>query len=178
MLTEIFDQIKDQWVRAKHQKKHPFRYFVLSTAGANSFPLARTVVLRNFDPQILTFTIYTDLRSQKMADLHASKDVCLLFYDSKRLWQIQVVARLLQESSDPILYQQLPLPAQKDYTTTLAPGSEISNPEEIAYLDDKNFFVSLKFEAVSIESLKLKRPHHVRTRFDKESNWKGIFLVP
>lgn len=178
MLSEIFEQIKDQWVRAKHQKKHPFRYFVLSTVGPNSFPLARTVVLRNFDSQALTFTLYTDHRSQKMTDLRASKNACLLFYDPKKLWQIQVQARLLQKSSDHALYQQIPLSAQKDYTTILAPGSEISNPEAITYLDGENFFVSLKFEAVSIESLKLKRPHHVRTRFDKENKWKGIFLVP
>ena len=178
MLSEIFSQVKNQWVRSKYQKKHPFRYFVLSTFSSSSGVEARTVVLRDFNSESVHFTIYTDERSKKLKSLQEDKRVCLLFYDPKKLWQVKVDAVLLKESRDSKLYAQLPPPARKDYTTQHPPGSPIGNPEEIDYVEDKNHFVALEFEALAIESLKLKRPHHVRTLFERKTNWEGSYLVP
>ena len=78
MLNDIFTQIKDQWVRAKHQKKHPFRYVTLTTV-ASDCPESRTVVLRDFDASQLTFTIYTDARSRKVKALQKHPVVQLCF---------------------------------------------------------------------------------------------------
>lgn len=178
MLTEIFQQVKDQLIRAKHQKKHPFRYFVLTTATAHGSPRARTVVLRDFDPQAMTLTIFTDQRSQKVKELATQKEVCMLFYDPKKLWQIQVLAKLERQSQDPKLFQALPPPARKDYTTKQVPGTTIGNPDAVDYWDDKHFFVALTFDITTIESLKLKRPNHVRTRFESTQNWAGCYLNP
>ena len=178
MLSEIFSQVKEQWVRSKYQKKHPFRYFVLSTFSSSYGVESRTVVLRDFNSESLHFTIYTDQRSKKMKAIQEEMRVCLLFYDPKKLWQVKVEAVLSKESRDPKLYAQLPPAARKDYTTLHPPGSPINNPEEIAYEADKNHFVALEFEAHTIESLKLKRPHHVRTLFERKTNWEGSYLVP
>lgn len=178
MLSDIFLQIKDQWVRAKHQKKHPFRYFVLTTVSTDHRPQARTVVLRDFDSKSLLFTVYTDLRSGKIKDLNINPTAQLLFYDPKKLWQIQVSAHLEKQSTDPKRFLELPPPARKDYTTTNAPRAPILNPEDISYLDNKHHFVALHFRAEGIESLKLKRPHHVRTFFEAHNDWKGTFLTP
>lgn len=178
MLSEIFDQIKEQWLRAKHQKKHPFRYFVLSTSSQDHTPQSRMVVLRDFDSHNMVFTIFTDVRSKKMTSLRTNDKACLLFYDPKRLWQIQVQAQLIKQSTDPKQYTQLPKPAQKDYTTRIAPGSPIDNPSSVDYLEAENYFTSLEFEVHSIESLKLKSPHHVRSLFERETHWEGTFLVP
>ena len=113
MLSEIFDQIKDQWVRAKYQKKHPFRYFVLSTSSQDQTPQSRMVVLRDFDSQNMVFTLFTDARSQKMSSLRTNDKACLLFYDPKRLWQIQAQVQLIKQSTDLKHYAQLPKPRRQ-----------------------------------------------------------------
>ncbi len=178
MLSEILQQIKDQFIRAKYQKKHPFRYFVLTTTEESGSPRARTVVLRHFDPQEMTLTIYTDQRSQKVKALTQHKEACMLFYDPKKLWQIQVMTRLIQQSGDSKIFQSLPPPAQKDYTTQQAPGSVIANPDAVTYLNGQHFFMALTFKILSIESLKLKRPNHVRSLFELQNKWAGSYLNP
>lgn len=178
MLSEIFMQIKDQWVRAKYQKKHPFRNLVLSTVTEKGIPKSRTVVLRDFDPQRMVLTVYTDRRSQKINELRAQKEASLLFYDPKKLWQIQVAVQLEKQSGDAKPFYLMPPPAQKDYTTALPPGSEITNPDAVHYNGEQHFFVALQFKIYCIESLKLKRPNHVRSRFDLDNGWSGCYLTP
>ncbi len=177
MLNDIFTQIKDQWVRAKHQKKHPFRYVTLTTVASDCTPESRTVVLRDFDASQLTFTIYTDARSRKVKALQKHPVVQLLFYDHKRLWQITVTARLKRMGAAPTIYKQLPPPSRKDYTTTAAPGTPIDHPDHVHYKDENHFY-ALFFEAEKVESLRLKRPHHLRAVFERNDDWKGQFLTP
>ena len=69
MLTSILKECKEQWIKAKHNKKHPFRFFTLATIASEGSPHLRTVVLRDFDSETLSFTIYTDLRSRKVLEL-------------------------------------------------------------------------------------------------------------
>ena len=69
--------------------------------------------------------------------------------------------------------------SRKDYTTSTAPGSLISNPDTVEYLEDKNYFTIIEVTLSKIEYLKLKRPNHLRILFSKEENdWDGQFLVP
>ena len=179
MLAEIFQQCKDQWIRSKHQKKHPFRTLTLATVNAAGVPQMRTVVLRDFDAQKMHFVVYTDDRSGKAKDLLLQPQAQLLFYDPKKLWQIQVDASCIRRSSDPKVYQQIPARSQKDYTTILAPGTPIDNPEDVDYTAENPHFLQLTFEAQRIESLKLKRPVHVRSQFTREAGeWRFQFLNP
>ena len=109
------------------------------------------VVLRDFDSQNMVFTLFTDARSQKMASLRTNDKACLLFYDPKRLWQIQAQVKLIKQSTDPKQYAKLPKPAQKDYTTRIAPGSPINNPSSVDYLEAENYFTSLEFEGILLK---------------------------
>lgn len=179
MLAEIFQKCKDQWVRSKYQKGHPFRYATLATVDSQARATMRTVVLRDFDPQTLEFIIYTDDRSAKAKDLQRDSKAQLLFYDPKKLWQIQVDLICVKRSSDPKLFKEIPLRSQKDYTTVLAPGTPIPQPDAVAYNEDKPHFLILTFQAERIESLKLNRPVHIRSEFKRqEDSWTAQFLNP
>ena len=179
MLAEILQQCKDQWVRSKYQKNHPFRYATLATVSKEGKPSMRTVVLRDFDPQQMEFVIFTDSRSAKAKDLQRSAEAQLLFYDPKKLWQIQVDLLCLQRSSDPKIFAQIPPRSQKDYTTVLAPGSPIEQPDQVTYDTEQPHFLKLRFQAQRIESLKLKRPVHIRAQFVRSAEeWNADFLNP
>ena len=70
MLNQILDDCKKQLSAALKHKKHPFRFFTLATQTQNGKINLRTVVLRDFDPEQMTFTIFTDARSKKVKELN------------------------------------------------------------------------------------------------------------
>jgi len=178
MQSEIFDSAIKQWTAAPKYSKHVFRYPVLATVSQAGYPEMRTVVLRAFDPKTMQFTIFTDSRSNKIKSLNNNPHAQLCFYDRRKFWQLLVQVELKQLSSQHEDFKQISGAATKDYTSLLAPGTPIGNPNELAYSDQENYFTKVVLQAQSIESLKLKRPNHVRVRFEKKSAWAGTYLSP
>ena len=84
MLSKIFINCIEKWRTSIKDKNYPFRTFVLSTIQDNE-PKSRNVILRDFDPNKIIFTIYTDSRSNKIQNLNKSSSAQLLFYDSVNL---------------------------------------------------------------------------------------------
>jgi len=178
MLTSILKECKEQWIKAKHNKKHPFRFFTLATIASEGSPHLRTVVLRDFDFETLSFTIYTDLRSRKVLELEQDKRAQFLFYDPKRMLQIVVGVSLMESNKDDLIYKSIPEQSKKDYAAEKSPGSKISSPESVEYNFSKGHFIRLIFKAETMEYLRLKRPNHLRAFFSLDDNWEGTFLVP
>jgi len=178
MLREILEDCKKQLKAALKNKKHAFRYFTLATQAAGNVPHLRTVVLRDFNSDKLQFTIFTDSRSAKVAELKENDNAQLLFYDAVRLVQLLVEVKLIDMKENLEVYHTLPEPTKKDYTSIQAPGSRIKSPDKVYHDFSKGYFLQLKFQATYIEYLKLKRPNHLRARFSKENNWEGVFIAP
>ena len=88
MLEALFQECNNKWAQVKNSKKHAFRFFTLATIASDGRPHIRTVVLRDFNPMNISFTVYTDSRSQKLKELERDKRAQLLFYDSKKMLQI------------------------------------------------------------------------------------------
>ncbi|MEK9612887.1 MAG: pyridoxamine 5'-phosphate oxidase family protein [Flavobacteriaceae bacterium] len=178
MIKELLEDCKNQWIRAKHNKKHPFRFFTLATVANDGSPHLRTVVLRDYDRLQNRFVVFTDLRSQKISELKQDPRAQLFFYDPKKLVQIVVSAKCISINQNLEVYSRIPDQSKKDYTTKLAPGIEIKAPDQVDYLETKNYFTQLIFNASSIEYLRLKRPNHLRARFSNSDQWEGVFLNP
>ncbi|GAA3509498.1 pyridoxamine 5'-phosphate oxidase family protein [Aquimarina addita] len=177
----IFSSIVVDLKNALENKEHPFRYFTLATSDINYSPRLRTVVLRNVDKD-LTLMIYTDHRSKKVTHILEHEVVSLLFYDPERLLQITMRAKATIVT-DPhtlkTMWSQVPVGSRKSYTSELAPGQEIKDPDEIDYLDERHFFSAIQIIPERIEYLRLKRPNHIRVLFKKnKNNWKGNFIAP
>lgn len=178
MLNKILQDCKTEWIKSKVKKNHPFRYFSLATTSKSGDPEVRLVVLRKYDADQCLFTIYTDSRSSKMTSLAQNTTVELMFYDPKKLLQIRVRAECIEQKRDEQLFKQQHLGAQKDYTTTTAPGSVINQMDAVKYSDIHHFNV-LVFKAFQIDFLRLKRPNHQRAVFYLEAGeWKGNFVTP
>lgn len=181
MTAQFFEELKDHLLKGVHKKGHPFRYAVLGTIGLNNNPALRTVVLRQVSEE-LTIRLYTDARSNKLQQIKANNQVSLLFYNPKQMLQVKMegVASIITDQDTLQKYWSGVQPnSRKDYITSAAPGSSISNADAVEYLDEGNHFTIIEIIPKNIEYLKLKKPNHLRVQFLKSAQtWKGEYLVP
>ena len=183
-MTQVFwQELQQELKKSLTAKGHPFRYATLGTVGLDQMARLRTIVLRDVGtPPDFTFTIYTDQRSKKVTHIKENPKVSLLFYHPGKLLQLKIEGRahlVKDEEKLNTQWQQINPNNRKDYLTSIAPGSSLQNPDQVAYLDNGHHFCMIEITPFKIEYLKLKRPHHLRVRFSKEEkDWYGEFLVP
>ena len=181
MTDQYFKEAQDELQFGVHKKGHPFRYTTMGTVDASGVPALRTVVLRQVTDDF-KLRIYTDSRSNKVAQLLQHNSTSLLFYHPKKLLQIKVTGTA-SIITDPVelqrYYSGVQPSSKKDYTTTAAPGAEISNPDAVDYLENTHYFTIIEIAPTAIEFLQLKRPNHIRVAFNQEDGaWNGQFLNP
>ena len=180
MKEQYLEEAKRELINGHAKKRHPFRNFVLATAE-NGKPKQRTVVLRKTVSN-LSLVIYTDRRTQKVTDIQNNGAFSALFYDAKKLVQIRLEgkAELITDKTQIASYwHTVQQASRKDYTTQMAPGTPIKDPEMVGYQSDENYFCPLKLVPDTIEILRLGRPNHVRILFSRtDADWTGQFLVP
>ena len=108
MLDQIFNDCKKQLSAALKHKKHAFRFFTLASKNLNENINLRTVVLRDFDPEQMTFTIFTDARSKKVKELNENSHSQFLFYDSKRMIQLLILSKVKEIHHQESTYNIIP----------------------------------------------------------------------
>lgn len=180
MKNQLLEEAKIELVNGHTKKRHPFRYFTLATIK-NGKPKQRTVVLRKtLDDLSLVF--YTDNRTDKIKELKNNAEFSALFYHPKKLLQVRIegkAALITDKEQIESYWHTVQQASRKDYTTQIAPGTPIKNPDEVEYNSKENYFCPVKLVPSSIEYLRLKRPNHLRVLFSKsDGDWLGDFLVP
>jgi len=180
-LIEVFNSVKQELKLSTVDKKHPFRYTVLSTQGTHV--RSRYVVLREIADNF-QFIIYTDSRSRKVNELAKHNEAQLLFYHPKK--QVQVVltgyASILQhEEFSQQAWGKVQGPARKAYNTQKSPGEPIDKPTEghlwREAMDDR-YFAVITIDPKEIEVLQLNKSEHLRASFQYKNDWAGEWLVP
>ena len=178
--SEIWQTVLHELHRGPLDPKHPFRYLTLATAGTH-FPQVRTVVLRELT-STLDFLVYTDVRSAKVQDMLEVPRVSLLFYHPKKQVQVRVKALATIHVDDELAqehWKKISEKRQSEYTSKLAPGTRIENPDLGWETDIKNaHFLVLKFSPLSIEVLQLAKDGHLRIQFELASRWQGNWMTP
>lgn len=180
--SEIWKSISHELHRGALDSKHPFRYINLGTIGKTG-PEIRTVVIRSISKE-LEFFIFTDYRSEKVTELKANPSASLHFYHPGKRVQVRIRAKTEIHHQDEVsqsFWMKVQGEAQKAYTSTLAPSTPISDPNEgfnWPENGDDRFFSVLKFIPESIEALQLNGLSHLRILFTEKENWKGQWLVP
>jgi pyridoxamine 5'-phosphate oxidase len=177
---QYLEEAKRELINGHAKKRHPFRNFVLATTE-NGKPRQRTVVLRKTVSDF-GLVLYTDSRTQKITDIENNGAFSALFYDAKKLVQIRLEgkAELITDTAQIATYwHTVQQASRKDYTTSMAPGTPIKDPEAVGYQPDENYFCPVKLVPNTIEILRLGRPNHTRILFSKtDADWTGEFLVP
>jgi pyridoxamine 5'-phosphate oxidase len=180
--SEIWKSISHELHRGALDSKHPFRFTNLGTIGKTG-PEIRTVVIRSINTN-LEFYIFTDFRSEKVAELSANSSATLHFYHPGKRVQVRVKAITEVHNQDEVsetYWSKVQGEAQKAYTSTLAPSMRVSDPNQgfdWTENGDDRFFAVLKFIPESIEALQLNGLRHLRILFSESENWEGQWLVP
>ncbi|GEO21060.1 pyridoxamine 5'-phosphate oxidase family protein [Cyclobacterium qasimii] len=180
---EVWSIIKNHLHLGASDPKHPFHFVNLCTLDGDQ-PDSRYVVLREVNAALQLF-IYTDSRSEKIAQINKNPNVSLLFYHAEERCQVKINGKANIVSNTEIHkehWKSIQKDAQKGYQSILAPKTTVSRPEE--GWEQKSDFQSKNFSVISIlpdqiECLQLDRRGHLRIAFDKvKNNWIPAWLVP
>lgn len=180
-MNNYWIELQEELKKGVVEKGHPFRFGTFGTVGMDKLPRLRTVVLRHaYENGYLCF--YTDKRSKKVIHITENPNVSLLFYHPDKLLQVKIeglASVVTDEDKLKTMWKDIPESNKKDYTTDIAPGSTLKNPDNLEYLNKDHFFCMIEIEPFRIEYLKLKRPNHLRIGFSKNDDmWVSEFLVP
>jgi pyridoxamine 5'-phosphate oxidase len=160
----------------------PFRTPVLSTAGLDGAPEARTVVLRAADPDRRTLTLFTDSRSAKWVELAADPRAGLVFYDPARQLQLRLAGSAALHRDDetarthwraaapavrlPYLCQPGPGAALDTAGPGIAPSVFAGPLDEDTLAPGAAVFAVIVVSIHRLQWLSLRRGGNVAARFD------------
>lgn len=182
-LDEIWEIVQKEFSKAVSLKRHPFKYVALSTASEGQ-ARSRYVVLRKY-LENNRFLIFTDSRTEKIADLTTNEACNLLFYHAGKSLQVRVHGNAIIHQNNTITQQYwngVKNHSAKAYTSVLAPGSVIKNPQEAYSWNEpatSAYFTVVEIIPSTIEVLQLNRDHHIRALFTFGDNaMDAAFLAP
>lgn len=186
-----FNKSKDEaWRDIKHEihrgaldKKHPFRFIVLSTGDSGEIQ-SRWVVLRKVDESLHCY-IYTDKRTQKIDALKSNEKAHVLMYHDKKKIQIRCHGRVRIHHQNELSrhhWNTVQGVAKRAYTPVVAPGTPIGNPEQAhewnPEFEDRHFAV-IEFIPEEIDVLQLNRLEHLRLLATKDGEkWSKQWVAP
>jgi hypothetical protein len=186
-LDTISLYVRDHMARALRQKSHPFRAFCLATAVAGGAD-ARLVILRKLTHRPFECHAYTDARSDKMAQLREQPMAALHFWHHVARLQVVVQARAVVHHCDAVsteAWQQVGADARAEYNAEPGPGSTLVDPERwqkhaVRAELSPNDFAVLRFIAVRMDVLQLRREGHIRATFHYREGvqYDAAFVVP
>jgi general stress protein 26 len=180
-LLEIKDTVLQTLNRAGNDRKSAFRFIVLNTI-LNGFPNSRYVVLRKFDKETHELFIYTDFRSNKIAEIKQNEMASVLAYDKQKKFQIKISARTKIHHQDEIAERHWDTLAggKEAYNTVGSPGKEVKDLDKAHLMKDEfdsDHFAVLVLKVSKIEALQLDSKGHIRTLFDIDNDHSS-FLIP
>jgi pyridoxamine 5'-phosphate oxidase len=165
-LTAIEAALWRELVAAPSDKTHPWRTPVLATTDGEAGD-ARTVVIRETDPEARSLLLYTDARSQKAAQIARHPLGTLVLWSPALSWQLRLRVRLelqtdgLAASSH---WARLKLaPGAQDYLSALPPGSALDSA--IGARGERAHFALIEAAVQTVDWLELHADGHRRARF-------------
>jgi hypothetical protein len=151
---------------AARDKSHPWRTPVLATTDGDVGD-ARTVVVRDAEPDTATVRVYSDARAAKVAQIATHPLGTLVMWSPALGWQLRMRVRLevstegLEVSSR---WARLKLsPAAQDYLSAQAPGTPLD--AALAARGGRANFALIDAHVQSIDWLELHADGHRRARF-------------
>lgn len=176
----------DQLQRGARSPKHPFKNVVFSTCDING-PDARMVVSRRVHLSPFAVEIFTDLRSEKIAQLKEIPAATLLFWHPTARLQVKLktsVAIHHQDAEAKEAWGRVGEHGRESYNTLAAPGSELNmeswSESPLRETLNAEFFTLLRCEVELMEVLQLSRTGHIRAQFEYSKGLlvRSVFLVP
>ena len=178
-LTELHAQIWARLVRGVGDRRAPTRHPTLATVTPDGRPQARTVVLRAADKHAGSLAVHTDLHASKVRDVRFAPRAALHVWDASAHLQIRLDAQvtILTGQDVAAIWAGMSEPSRRSYGTSPAPGQPIAGALDYHRAADPASFAVLSLSVQTIDVLHLG-PNHRRARFDRGTNWEGVWLCP
>jgi len=174
----------------------PVRTPVLISVSADGLAQGRTVVLRAFNRQQRQLKIYTDVRSEKVAQLRTQPVCTLVAYQPNPMIQLRLKTNTVVNHNNEITriaWAVMPGPNRCNYLTDPNPGSisvkatdgrPVINAESVPTNDENEIayshFSVIVFAINELEWLYLPRRGHRRAQFiwDRTKSLQSNWLIP
>ena len=178
-LDDFLDFGWAQIYRGKADKKSPARQPTFVTSSADSFPNARTLVMRRSDRENNQIEFYTDTASSKMMELEKNSLAGIHIWLPKVQLQIQMEVIVQVKVGDITIpyWRDVPTNSRVAYGTIPSPGTAIESPLAYNHKPDQKRFAVLVCDIQSIQLL-LLGVKHIRAHYKKTTNWHGEWLCP
>jgi len=178
-LGDFLDFAWIQISRGKADKKSPARHPTFITSSSNSYPDARTLVMRQCDRENNQIEFHTDTDSSKILSLKENPHAGIHIWLPKINLQIQMDVVVEIKTGDITIsyWNNIPINSRTAYGTIPSPGSVIETPTSYEYAPDQKRFAVLICHIQTIQLL-LLGDKHIRAKFKKERNWHGEWLSP
>lgn len=174
-LGDIESAIWRELQACAQDRAHAWRTPVLATSGAQGDADARTVVLREVEPQARRLRFFTDARSAKLAQIEKRPRGVLVMWSPSLRWQLRVQVSLELHRTGPLVssrWERLAsTPAAGDYLGALAPGSELDagaqsrSPDAPGARHSPSHFALVDASVHAIDWLELNAQGHRRACF-------------
>lgn len=177
-LHEIESAIWRELQACPHQRTHAWRTPVLATVDREGVADARTLVLREVDPEAASLRFFTDTRSPKRAQIEAQPRGMLVMWSPALGWQLRVGVDLALQLDGPAVASRWERvsrsPAADDYLSPLPPGSPLDAGQQappatpLAPRGSPGHFGMVTAQVRFIDWLELHAQGHRRARFAPE----------
>jgi general stress protein 26 len=179
-LDGLHAAVWQELTRAVTDHDHAWRLGVLATVD-DGRPDARTVVLREVEPDTRLLRLYTDARSAKVRQLLTQPRGCLVLWSPRLNWQVRLDLELAVDRDGLAVssrWARLSLTSSaRDYLSTLAPGADLDPhaTPPAPPLDRRNHFAVLHGRLLGIDWLEIGVPHR---RAAWSADGRGRWLQP
>ncbi|PWJ22335.1 pyridoxamine 5'-phosphate oxidase family protein [Jannaschia seohaensis] len=151
--------------RGAAEPRDPFRFVALATSGADGAE-ARMVGLRRASAAARIVEIHTDPRTAKIAALRRDPRGALLFWDPDTQEQLRLSVQFEIAFAPEDRWAKVPEAARLNYGTDPAPGTPLSEPEDLRRTPDIARFAALPGEVTRMDAVSLAHDPHRRAVFD------------
>lgn len=178
-LESIHAQIWDTLIQGVVNADHPARRPTFATVSPDSWPEARTVVLRGADPEAGKVWVHTDLQSDKIRSLQATPRAALHVWIADERLQIRLRTEVEIEHGPSVqpIWNNIPDHSKQSYGITPGPGTPITGALDYVKEPDPATFAVLHCRVMDIDALHLGDRHR-RAAFSRQRGWAGQWLSP
>ncbi len=180
---------QDTWrrlARATRDRLHAFRHPVVATCSPECGVRARTVVLRQAEPQAARLMLHTDQRSGKLRALASDPSLSWCFYDARQRVQVRAETRASVHVGDAVAraaWERQGRGARALYAVEPAPATRLAVGEAPVFDAGEAVaferFAVVACSVLELDWLHLGRSGHRRIRFEPgDDGWQGSCIVP
>ena len=178
-LDNFLDFSWAQISRGIADKKSPARYPTFVTSSANSFPNARTLVMRRSDRKNNQIEFHTDIASSKILVVRENPCAGIHIWLPKVQLQIQMDVIVEVKVGDITIpnWKNVPTNSRTAYGTIPSPGTVLGSPFAYDHAPNQKRFAVLVCHIQGIQLL-LLGVKHIRAHYKRTTNWQGEWLSP